>query len=71
MNFTSDSCERFSQKVEASGTHNHDCHSIAWVSSLIHHHQALSKDLKNLTFTSDVEIKSLAEALVTFKINVH
>ena len=64
VNFTSDSCEQFSQRVEASRKHNHDCHSIAWVSSLIPHHHVLAK---NLTFTSDVEVKSLAEALVTFR----
>ena len=64
VNFTTDSCERFSQKVEASGKLSHDCHSIAWVSSLIPQHLVVSK---NLTFTSDVEVKSLAEALVTFK----
>ena len=68
MNFTSDSRERFSLKVEASGTGGtHGSHSIAWVSSLIEHHRELSKNCKNLTFTSDIEIKSLAEALVTFR----
>ena len=65
VNFTSDSCERFSQMVNASvESYNHDRHSIAWVSSLIQHHQALSK---NLTFTSDIKIESFAEALVTFQ----
>ena len=45
-------------------SYNHDRHSIAWVSSLIQHHQALSK---NLSFTLDVKIESFAEALVTFQ----
>ena len=61
VNFTSESREQFPQKVEA------DRHSIAWVSSLIEHHQVLSKNRKNLIFTSGVEIKSLAEALMPFR----
>ena len=64
VNFTNDSCGRFSQRVETSGKLGHDCHSIAWVGSLVLHHQVRSK---NLTFTSDVEIKSLADVLVTFR----
>ena len=36
VNFTSDSRERFSLKIEASGTGGtHGSHSVAWVSSLI------------------------------------
>ena len=64
VNFTNDSCGQFSQKVETSGELTYVCHSIAWVNSLIPHHRVRSK---NLTFTSDLEIKSLADALVTFR----
>ena len=59
VNFTNP--EQFSQHVETSANLDDGCHPIAWVSSLIPSRTVASQ---NLTFTTDIEVRSLAEGLV-------
>ena len=61
VNFTNP--EYFSKSIEASGNRDYGCHPITWVSTLISSQTVCSQ---NLTFTADVEVRSLAEGLVAF-----
>ena len=67
VNFTPNDREQFSKKVQTSSKckPEHDCHSTGWLSKLIQSYH--KEDCKNLTFTSDLEIKSLSDALVPFR----
>ena len=56
--------EPFSKHIEVSAKLDHGCHPIAWVRSLISSQTVHSQ---NLTFTGDLEVRSLGEGLVTFR----
>ena len=62
VNFSSSSREQFARDVKASANLKDGRHPIAWLSSLFPPGES-----HNFIFTADVEIKSLADGLVTFQ----
>ena len=63
VNFTNP--EHFAQHIKPSVKLGHSCHPIAWVSSLISSQIVASQ---NLTYTAYVEVRSLDEGLMAFKL---